>query len=276
MISGTEIDERQGCGMGVVCNLPLLREEKEGCRLTLTVAHLRGGHSGVEIDKGRANANILMGRLLFRLQNELPLGIAEYYGGSRVNAIASHAEAEILIEKSRLTEYEEHIKQMEAIFRKEYHASDPDISVNLKLSESGCFSVLDEASAARMISLLLILPDGMQENFCSRHSKSGLCIHRSDDGGCSYSAGAFEHFFCTKNMESASYGSRRRKIFAIIQWAGSEKSVLPIHNDLLILYHLSFIIFLRVHKFETVSSGSMLTQRLPPFHSVQIRLRGAA
>ena len=150
-------------GMEVVCNLPVLREEKEGCRLTLTVAHLRGGHSGVEIDKGRANANILMGRLLFRLQNELPLGIAEYCGGSRVNAIASHAEAEILIEKSRLTECEEHIKQMEAIFRKEYHASDPDISVNLKLSESGCFSVLDEASAARMISLLLILPDGMQE-----------------------------------------------------------------------------------------------------------------
>lgn len=150
-------------GVDVVCNLPVLREEKEGCRLTLTVAHLRGGHSGVEIDKGRANANILMGRLLFRLQNELPLGIAEYYGGSRVNAIASHAEAEILIEKSRLTECEEHIKQMEAIFRKEYHASDPDISVNLKLSESGCFSVLDEASAARMISLLLILPDGMQE-----------------------------------------------------------------------------------------------------------------
>ena len=150
-------------GVDVVCNLPVLREEKEGCRLTLTVAHLRGGHSGVEIDKGRANANILMGRLLFRLQNELPLGIAEYYSGSRVNAIASHAEAEILIEKSRLTECEEHIKQMEAIFRKEYHASDPDISVNLKLSESGCFSVLDEASAARMISLLLILPDGMQE-----------------------------------------------------------------------------------------------------------------
>lgn len=150
-------------GVDVVCNLPVLREEKEGSRLTLTVAHLRGGHSGVEIDKGRANANILMGRLLFRLQNELPLGIAEYYGGSRVNAIASHAEAEILIEKSRLTEYEEHIKQMEAIFRKEYHASYPDISVNLKLSESGCFSVLDEASAARMISLLLILPDGMQE-----------------------------------------------------------------------------------------------------------------
>lgn len=124
---------------------------------------------------------------------------------------------------------------MEAIFRKEYHASDPDISVNLKLSESGCFSVLDEASAARMISLLLILPDGMQENFCSRHSKSGLCIHRSDDGGCSYSAGAFEHLFCTKNMESASYGTRRRKIFAIIQWAGSEKTALPIYNDLLIL-----------------------------------------
>ena len=82
--------------------------------------------------------------------------------------------------------------------------------------------------------------DGVR-HFCSRHSKSGLCIHRSDDGGCSYSAGAFEHFFCTKNMESASYGTRRRKIFIIIQWAGSEKSALPIHNDLLILYHFFII-----------------------------------
>ena len=76
-------------GVDVVCNLPGSAGRERRPPAISTVAHLRGGHSGVEIDKGRANANILMGRLLFRLQNELPLGIAEYRGGSRVNAIAS-------------------------------------------------------------------------------------------------------------------------------------------------------------------------------------------
>ena len=55
-----------GCAGGgsVFCHLPLIREEFAGETLAVRVSGLVGGHSGVEINKGRANANVLMGRLL--------------------------------------------------------------------------------------------------------------------------------------------------------------------------------------------------------------------
>ena len=55
-----------GCAGGsrVSCRLPLVREPFAGETMTLRISGLAGGHSGVEIDKGRANANLLLGRLL--------------------------------------------------------------------------------------------------------------------------------------------------------------------------------------------------------------------
>ena len=55
-----------GCagGSGVFCHLPLIREEFAGETLAVRVSGLVGGHSGVEINKGRANADVLLGRLL--------------------------------------------------------------------------------------------------------------------------------------------------------------------------------------------------------------------
>ena len=55
-----------GCagGSSVFCHLPLIREEFAGETLAVRVSGLVGGHSGVEINKGRANADVLLGRLL--------------------------------------------------------------------------------------------------------------------------------------------------------------------------------------------------------------------
>ena len=49
-------------GISVVGRLPVKREECQGTVLQLTVTGLQGGHSGVEIDKGRGNACQLLGR----------------------------------------------------------------------------------------------------------------------------------------------------------------------------------------------------------------------
>ena len=55
-----------GCAGGnrTHCVLPLQREPWEGGTWRLTVSGLRGGHSGECIDRGRANASMLLGRLL--------------------------------------------------------------------------------------------------------------------------------------------------------------------------------------------------------------------
>lgn len=58
-----------------------------GIKYTLSVTGLLGGHSGAEIHLGRANANKLMGRVLFELRKALPFGLIKINGGLKDNAI---------------------------------------------------------------------------------------------------------------------------------------------------------------------------------------------
>ena len=78
-----------GCAGGgsVFCHLPLIREEFAGETLAVRVSGLVGGHSGVEINKGRANANVLMGRLLRAMAAVTELRLVSAEGGSKGNAI---------------------------------------------------------------------------------------------------------------------------------------------------------------------------------------------
>ena len=70
-----------------VCTLPVTRAPFSGTALTVTVGGLLGGHSGAEIDKGRGNANLLMGRVLYAVGAHTPLRLVSVAGGLKDNAI---------------------------------------------------------------------------------------------------------------------------------------------------------------------------------------------
>lgn len=65
----------------------------EGATLRISVRGLMGGHSGVNINCGRANANKVMGRLLAALQKEQDVRVISLEGGSKDNAIPRECEA---------------------------------------------------------------------------------------------------------------------------------------------------------------------------------------
>jgi dipeptidase D len=64
--------------------------------LEVRIGGLRGGHSGTEINKGRGNANILLGDLLYRAYREVPFSLISLQGGSKDNAITREAEARLV------------------------------------------------------------------------------------------------------------------------------------------------------------------------------------
>ncbi len=64
--------------------------------LKVEVSSLLGGHSGDEIDKGRANAIKLLGRFLWEINQKYGIELASFKGGNLSNAIAREAEAVIL------------------------------------------------------------------------------------------------------------------------------------------------------------------------------------
>ncbi len=70
----------------------------------LSISGLKGGHSGVDIHTGRANANKLLVRFLLDASLELGLRLTELNGGSLRNAIPREADASFVISRSKITE----------------------------------------------------------------------------------------------------------------------------------------------------------------------------
>ncbi|MBB6480577.1 beta-Ala-His dipeptidase [Spirochaeta isovalerica] len=90
-----------GCAGSVVSHIDY-KMETTGCARTLTgltlkVGGFRGGHSGQDIHKERANATAELIRGLEWLSRETPIRIASLSGGSAMNAISRSAEALIVV-----------------------------------------------------------------------------------------------------------------------------------------------------------------------------------
>ena len=65
--------------------------------MTISMGGLTGGHSGTEIHRGRANANVLLGRCLRAVSARTELRLGEAAGGSKDNAIPTESRAQIVV-----------------------------------------------------------------------------------------------------------------------------------------------------------------------------------
>lgn len=70
----------------------LNRSKKIGDKVTITLKGLRGGHSGIEINSGKLNANKVMGKALKTLSDKLDFEIISIDGGDKPNAITNRCE----------------------------------------------------------------------------------------------------------------------------------------------------------------------------------------
>jgi len=84
-----------GCcgGIRTELTLPVSFESGDFKGYKLTIGGLCGGHSGEDIDKGRLNAHILMGKLLSLVNGNSPIRLSYISGGDKDNAIPRECEA---------------------------------------------------------------------------------------------------------------------------------------------------------------------------------------
>ena len=118
-----------------VCTLPVTRAAFSGTALTVTVGGLLGGHSGAEIDKGRGNANQLLGRVLYAIGTRTALRVVCADGGLKDNAIPRESRAVITVADPDAAQAA--IAGMDAAFRHEYAAADPDVFVRAEAAQLG-------------------------------------------------------------------------------------------------------------------------------------------
>lgn len=88
-----------GCAGGILMDSELLLdfEEIKNPTYKIEITGLLGGHSGIQADRKRANANKLMARLLFELKKEMDINIVSIYGGDKYNSIPNSCYSKISI-----------------------------------------------------------------------------------------------------------------------------------------------------------------------------------
>ena len=138
--------------------IPVSRAAFDGAVMTVSVSGLAGGHSGVEINKGRANADLLLGRLLYAAAQKTDLRVIRVDGGMKDNAIPTAAKAVVSVADTALLRAV--CEELAADFAAEYQVTDSGICVSV--SEGGEGLPMDAESTDRVICLLVCAPNGVQ------------------------------------------------------------------------------------------------------------------
>ena len=151
-------------GAKAVETIPVVWEEApadtEAYRLY--VGGLKGGHSGMEIDKQRGNANKALGRILHDLSNEIAFDMSDIHGGLKTNAIPRESVATILLSANDVQKVEEKVNEWTRILQQELRAVDPDVYVSLTKIEENVEKVFAKVTQKQLISSLFLIPNGIQ------------------------------------------------------------------------------------------------------------------
>jgi dipeptidase D len=103
-----------GCAGGIDTNTFYTYSEEnvpaDYISFTLTLSGLKGGHSGMDINLGRGNANLLMNRILYTGTQVADIRICELNGGSLRNAIPRESVANIAVPASKKSEVTKALK----------------------------------------------------------------------------------------------------------------------------------------------------------------------
>lgn len=140
--------------------LPVKRRAVYGPCIKLTVEGLRGGHSGVEIHKNRANATKVMGELLRRVQELMPLCMTGFSGGAKDNAIPRSCQATLVAMGIRLERINEITEALQKEIREQY--DEPDAIVRGDDVDALGGNALTSEDTAKVIDLLCSVPNGVQ------------------------------------------------------------------------------------------------------------------
>ena len=128
----------------------------------LRIKGLRGGHSGMEINKERGNSNKLMGRLLNEISKEVEFDIALINGGSKNNAIPREAETLVVLDEKDVAKVNEIVLKVEKEIKAELRVQDPNVVVEMELEEAMPLEVFSKETMKKVIMALQLIPNGVE------------------------------------------------------------------------------------------------------------------
>ena len=153
-----------GCAGGLDTNTSYSYSEESAnensVSIEISIRGLLGGHSGMDIDKGRGNANKILARIIWEINNVIAIQLSAFDGGSLRNAIPREAKAQLVIQNSDIAVFHQLFDSQVKIIMDEYKAIEPAITI--KATEiKNVQKVMSSTDFKTIINLLCSLHNGV-------------------------------------------------------------------------------------------------------------------
>lgn len=164
-----------GCAGGAEehCTFSVERKPRYGKELTLKIYGLKGGHSGACIGEGRANAILILGRVLYRLYKKAPFRLISIGGGTKDNAIPRRAEASVMMDLDADSRFiDSYLSKIMKQICAEYALTDPDIHYQGDWTDASelAADVMTKKDTKKILRFLMLSPNGLIETDGADHS----------------------------------------------------------------------------------------------------------
>ncbi len=151
----------------------------------LFVKGLKGGHSGMDINLGRANANKVLNTMMLMAAEKYGLRMACIDGGSLRNAIPREAMAIVVVPEAKKAEFEEYAKEYEEVVKEEFEGIEPELAILCEPAEMPK-QVIDITTQDNLFCAIARYPNGviaMSNDFeGTTETSSNLATIKMDEG----------------------------------------------------------------------------------------------
>ncbi len=148
-------------GSDFVVNVPLKTKNQNGTAITIDINGLKGGHSGVEINKNRVNANMIAGRFLNELKQTLHFDIININGGDKPNAIPNRCVINLCT--SDVQSFCDSASKILNDIKTEISDRESDFAFEIKVQQTQDCLVFEDDIKNKTIYTLLCVPNGIVE-----------------------------------------------------------------------------------------------------------------
>ncbi len=139
--------------------VPVTRRDFKGTQILVTIKGLKGGHSGIEINSGRVNANILAARFLNYMNTQSEFEIISIDGGDKGNAIPLCCEIRLCSKDAE--GFKKTAENYFEIIKTEISKREDGFEFDITPCGEGEYSVIDTALKDELIFALLCTPNGV-------------------------------------------------------------------------------------------------------------------
>ena len=153
-----------GCAGGIDTNTSYTYtsepSKENSTSFSITIKGLLGGHSGMDIHRGRGNANKLMTRIVRHLMDQFSVQLAAFDGGSLRNAIPREATAHLVVEKSNVAQFKSEFQIISEDIISEYKSIESYLNITFNEVEVPQ-TVVNSEDSVKIIDTLYAVVNGV-------------------------------------------------------------------------------------------------------------------